>query len=162
MDIYYNSNLYASQDADRANPARLAGANQASGAVHMAVVPYALKADPGNPGEALEATGDYIRLCVLPAGAIPIPGLSFVEAADPGTTLTVDVGYGDKLDALADGIVLSSGGHVAFTSGTMPADALTPAALASDETTLVATVTGADTLTAGAKLVFHIAYKMPA
>ena len=63
---------------------------------------------------------------LLPAGAIPIPGLSFVDAEDPGTALEVDVGYASNPDALADGIALSSGGHVLFTSGTMPADALAP------------------------------------
>src|SRR5205085_1442778 len=108
----YQTTLHAAQDADRLNPARLPAPNQAGGAVQLAVVPYALDGD--------EAADDKIQLCVLPAGAIPIPGLSFVDAEDPGTTLTADIGYASDPDALADGITLSSGGQVAFTSGTMP------------------------------------------
>ena len=150
----FETTLYAAQKPDRANTVRLPAPNQAGGAVQFAVVKYELA--------ATETTADTINLCILPDGAIPIPGLSFVDCADPGTTLTMDIGYASNPDALADGIVLSAGGHVLFTSGTMPADALTPAALAAADHAIVATVMSDSTLTASADLVFHIAYKMPA
>jgi hypothetical protein len=152
----FESSIYALQKPDRVNPVRLPAPNIAGGGVQMAVVKYELA------GTEAHGTSDTINLCILPTGAIPIPGLSFVDCADPGTTLAVDIGYASNPDALADGITLSSGGHVLFTSGTMPADALTPAALASTDTTIYATVTNASTLTASADLVFHIAYKIPA
>lgn len=154
----FNTTLYAAQDRDRLNPARLPAPNQAGGGVQCAVVPYALDGD--------EAANDTINLCTLPAGAIPIPGLSFVDAEIPasgdGAALTADVGYASNPDALADGIALTSGGHVPFTSGTMPADVLAPSALGASDTTLVAKVVSATGLTEGKKLVFHIAYKIPA
>ena len=154
----FNTALYAAQDEDRVNPARLPRPNQAGGGVQMAVVPYALV--------GTEAAADKINLCVLPAGAIPIPGLSFVDCAVPasgeGAALTLDIGYASNPDALADGIALTAGGHVLLTSGTMPADALVPAGLGTSDTTLVATVASATGLTAEAKVVIHIAYKVPA
>jgi hypothetical protein len=150
----FNTTLYNVQKLDRANPARLPAANQASGAAHVAVVPYEL------PGGV--AATNTINLCVLPAGAIPIPGLSFVDAEDAGGTLTVDVGYASIPDALAAGITLTDGGHVAFTSGAMPADALAPHGIGTSDTTIVATVASAAGVPGGAKLVFHVAYKVPA
>jgi hypothetical protein len=154
----FNTTLYVAQDEDRVNPARLPAPNQAGGAVQLAVVPYALA--------GTEAAADKINLCVLPAGAIPIPGLSFVDcqetATGVGAALTVDIGYASNPDALADGIALTSGGRVTFDSATMPADALVPAGLGTSDTSLVATVASATGLTAAAKVVFHIAYKVAA
>jgi hypothetical protein len=155
-----NTTLYVAQDEDRVNPARLPAPNQAGGGVQMAVVPYVLA--------GTEATNDTINLCVLPAGAIPIPGLSFVDcsaatATGEGAAFVLDIGYASNPDALADGIALTAGGHVLVTSGTMPADALAPAKLGSGDTTLVATVASAvGTVAAAAKVVFHLAYKVPA
>jgi hypothetical protein len=150
----FESALYALQKPDRVNTVRLPNPNQAGGGVQMAVVPYALV--------ATEAANDIINLCILPAGAILLPGLSFVDCEDPGTTLTADIGYASNPDALADGITLSNGGHVLFTSGTMPSDALVPAALAAADIAIYATVATASTLTAAKKVVFNIAYKVPA
>jgi hypothetical protein len=154
----FNTTLYVAQDEDRVNPARLPAPNQAGGAVQLAVVPYALV--------GTEAAADKINLCVLPAGAIPIPGLSFVDCqattSGEGAAFTVDIGYASNPDALADGIALTSGGHVLFTGTPMPADALVPAGLGTSDTSLVATVASATGLTAAAKVVFHIAYKVAA
>jgi hypothetical protein len=78
-------------------------------------------------------------------------------------TLTFDVGYASNPDALADGIDGSTAGQINFTSGTMPDDALTPTALASTDTTIVAKVASlTGVLIADTKAVFHLAYKMPA
>lgn len=161
----FNTTLYAAQDEDRANTSVLPNPNQAGGGVHMAVVPYALTPEDEGEEGAAEAANDKINLCVLPAGAIPIPGLSFVECEVPvleAGALTVHVGYASNADALAQGIELTAGGHVSFMEGAMPADGLTPKALASGDTTLVATVASATNPKANAKLVFHIAYKVPA
>jgi hypothetical protein len=158
----FKTNLYNAQDADRANPARLPAANQASGAVHVAVVPYTTinTSNPATP--VAEQDGDTINLCVLPAGAIPIPGLSFVDLQVPGTTLTVNIGYESNSAALAQALDLSDGGHVSFTSGTMPTDALVPKAIGAGDTVIVATLASVDGLLEGKKMVFHVAYKVPA
>jgi hypothetical protein len=154
----FESTIYAAQKSDRANTSRLPAPNQAGGGVQFAVVPIAL--------DDSVLANDIIDLCILPAGAIPIPGMSSVDCeatstADP-VDLSVDVGYASNPDALADGIALGAGGSVLFTSGTMPADALVPAGLASTDTTIYATVASVDTPVDGAVIVFKIAYKMPA
>lgn len=152
----FTSDLYDLQASDRVNTSRLPAPNQAGGGVQIATVTYALA------GTESSSTPDTIKLCVLPVGAIPVPGLSWVDCEDPGTTLVLDVGYPSNPDALADGMVLSSGGHVLFTAPANPADALTPSALGSSDTVISATVASASTLTADKKLVFNIAYKLPA
>lgn len=106
-----------------------------------------------------ETTSDVINICKLPQGAVPVVSLCNVFCQDPGTTLAIDVGTSADIDELADGIALSSGGLVAFTSGTAPALALTPAAYSS-HVTVYATPTSVSTLTAGASLVFTIVYSM--
>lgn len=114
------------------------------------------------------ADADTFQICDLPPGAVPLPELSNVCcSADPGTTLVLDVGYSDTneggsttdADGLADGITLSSGGQIAFTSGTMPA-AVATTVRTTRKTRVYATVptSGASTVTAGVKLVFTIAY----
>ena len=106
------------------------------------------------------ATNDTIQVIDLPPGATVVPALSSVTcSADPGTTLTLDVGDAENGDRFADGIVLSAGGQIAFTSGTMPLDAITPAR----ETALnrvVALVASASTITDGTKLIFNLALKI--
>lgn len=114
------------------------------------------------------ADADTFQLCDLPSGAVPLPELSNVCcSADPGTTLVLDVGHTDAseggsttdADGLADGITLSSGGQVAFTSGTMPA-AVATTVRTDRKTRVYATVpsSGASSVTAGVKLIFTIAY----
>ncbi len=104
-----------------------------------------------------ETTSDIINICKLPPGSVPVVSLCNVFCEDPGTTLVIDVGTSADIDELADGITLSNGGLVAFTSGTAPALARTPAAY-SGEVTVYVTPTSVSTLTAGADLIFTIVY----
>lgn len=154
----FESALHALQKSSRVNLSRLPAPNQAGGQVHYAVVPVVL--DDGI------LANDVINLCYLPAGAIPIPGMSRVICDETATgvsaDLTLDVGFASNPDALADGLALAVGGDFLFTSGTMPANALVPAGLAAADTLIYATCVSVDTPTDGADLVFAIAYKMPA
>src|SRR5688572_15973596 len=136
------SALYKLQKTDRPKTTRLPNPNQAGGTVQLAVVPYT------TDGEELE--DDIINLCILPAGAIPIPGLSFLEQEDPSTgAVTIDVGFASDPDALADGMDCAAAGHIAFTSAAVPASGLAPAALAATDTTITATIaTAAAAITA--------------
>lgn len=154
----YESAFYATQKPTRANTSRQAAANVASGDVEVAVFQYPLSSGTE------EVANDVILLGILPVGAIVIPALSSVYCADPGTTLTLDVGFEGNPDAFADGITLSSGGRVEFTSGTAPS-ALTPEPITVGTTypdgTVYATVASASTLTDAVVLTFTIAYKRP-
>ena len=145
---------YTAQKADRANTSRLATENVASGEIEVAVIPYVLA--------GTEAANDTINLGVLPAGAIPLPQLSFITCADPGTTLTLDVGTAANADGWADGIDVKAGGNFAATSGTLPAwVAQTPlvADTGSSNAVVYATVAAADTVTADVVVYFTLAYK---
>lgn len=124
-----------------------------SGTVHNAHISYTLS---GN-----EATGDTLNIVRLPAGAIPLVADSYVLAQDPGTTLTAKVGVASDDDALAPTMTLSAGGRVEFTSASVGAYGITPTALASTDTAIVATLASVSTLTAGNKIVFYISYKLP-
>lgn len=152
----FNTDLYTAQKDARTNKARLAGSNIASGDVQFALIPYALA--------GTEAAADVINLCVLPAGAIPVPQLSHVFSADPGTTLTADVGTADDPDGWGRALTLSAGGRIEFTSGTTPAWLTTPTPLAPDSgsgnAVVYATVASANTLTAAVVLYFLLAYKL--
>lgn len=148
----YETAFYATQDPDRVNTSRLPAANIASGDIEVCQVSYALSSGTE------EIANDIINLAILPVGAILVPALCSVLCADPGTTLTLDVGYADNPDAYADGIVLSSGGRVEFTSGTAPSG-MVPEAMTTG--TLIATVASAGTLTDAVVLYFTIAYKRP-
>lgn len=154
----FETAVYAAQKPTRSNPSRLATQNSASGEVEFALIPYTLV--------GTETAADTIDLCVLPQDAIPLPQLSSVTCADPGTTLTLDIGTAANTDGWADGIVLSAGGQVAATSGTLPAwVAATP--LVADTGTfqtagsakVFATIASANTLTADVVLYFLLAYK---
>lgn len=96
---------------------------------------------------------------LLPEGAVVVPQLSSVTCSDPGTTLTLDVGYAANPDAYADGIVLSAGGQIAFTSGTKPAAVATPNRIVDEDDAIYATVASADTITNNTVLTFLIAYR---
>lgn len=78
--------------------------------------------------------------------------------------MTLDIGYASNPDGLADGISAATAAQVAFTAGTMPADALVPAPLGATDTKITATIAslGSGVVTTGGKIAFHIAYKMPA
>lgn len=151
----FTTTNYDAQAENRANPSRLASANVASGEVEFAVVEYTLA--------GTEATGDVINVCLLPAGAIPLPHLSGVLVkTDPGTALTIDLGTADNLDGLADGIDCKAVGHVAAMSGTMPAW-VTPTPIVADTNSgnaiVKATLASVDTPTADAVIYFVIAFK---
>ena len=155
----YETAVYAAQKPTRANPSRLSPQLSSSGSVEFAVIPYALK--------GTEVVGELINLCVLPAGAIPLPQLSGVSCgADPGTTLTLDIGTAADPQGWADGIILSNGGHVSATS----AGAVTwlnPTPLVADagwENSGSAVVSAkfdtVSALTAAVNLYFLLAYKL--
>lgn len=108
-----------------------------------------------------ETVADTMQLCDIPPGCILDPDKSNVVCQDPGTTLTLDIGYAANPDGMADGIVLSAGGKIEFVSTGMPADALTPFRT-TEQTRIYATVMSANTLTAGAILVFNVAYRCKA
>ena len=108
------------------------------------------------------AANDILTLIpagLLPIGAVVVPQLSSVTCSDPGTTLTLDIGDAGDTDAYADGIVLSTGGQVAFTSGTKPAAVASPIRLAAAADAIYATVMSADTVTNNTVLTFLIAYR---
>lgn len=146
-----NSVLYELQKSTRVKTSRLPAPNQAGGAVQMAVVPCVLGAG---------ALNDTINLCKLPVGAIPIPALSFVLCDDAGVTLTMDVGTAEDADMMAAGLDLATAGKKEFASTAAFPAVLTPVATASQD--IIATVASSTTPSATAKLVFHIAYKVPA
>lgn len=104
------------------------------------------------------AANDIIEIGTLPLGARVLPALcQFVCHADPGTTLTLDVGTTADPDAYADGSVLSAGGLVNFVTAAIPAGVLTPTTL--DASTLVyATVASANTITNNSKITFLLGY----
>ena len=150
----FETTQFAAQDPTRENTSRNAAANVSSGRVEYATIQYTL--------DGTEAAADVIKQCVWAPGIIPLPALSSVTCADPGTTLTLDVGSAANADGYADGITLSNGGQVAFTSGTVP-EWITPTALVADTgkgyTVIYATVASAATLTASVVLTFTLAYK---
>ena len=151
----FNSTEYTAQGESRANPSRLGDPNISSGSVEFAIVPYTLA--------GTEAATDTINLCLLPRDCIPVPALSKVVCADPGTTLTLDIGTSNDADGFADGIVLSAGGQVEFgTSSPLPAWlAQTPLVpdTGSGNAVIKATVVSAASLTASVVLYFVLAWK---
>ncbi len=157
----YETTIYGQQKPSRANPARNAPPNVASGDVQYAVIPYVLHTSP-----AL-ADADVIKLCVLPADVIPLPHLSSVVCdADPGTSITFDVGTAANDDGWADGLVLTASGKAEFCfSAVSPAPAwLAPTPLVADtgsgNAEVFATVKGAPSgVVAGMAVHFVLAYK---
>lgn len=106
----------------------------------------------------LEAANDTFNLCRLPKGAIVSRASSAVSCVDPGTTLTLDIGTSSNADVYADGIVLSSGGTIAFGSAVAgTAGDLAPSAT-TDNTTVIVTIASANTVTTSTVLYFTVAY----
>jgi len=94
----------------------------------------------------------------LPAGARVLPQLSkFTCHADPGTTLTIDIGDAGDPDRYCDGAVLSSGGEVAFCSAAIPNAVSTPLRFET-ATEILGTIKTANTLTDAVKVDILIAY----
>lgn len=154
----FDTGTYDNQEYARTNPTRLQAGNVVSSDVVYTRIPYTLA--------GTEAAADTINLCLLPAGAIPLPELSSVVlSGDPGTTLTLDIGTSANPDGWADGMVLSAGGQVLATAPVVPAY-MVATELAEDTATpgnvkVYATVASADTLTASTILYFILAYKLP-
>jgi len=145
----FKTTHYAQQETAAGNMAKQVTAT--SGTLEYRAVTYALA--------GTEQANDLIYIGKLPVGAKVVPTLCSVVCADPGTTLTLDIGTAEDTDLLADGIVLSAGGRVEFTSGTMPAGALALTKLASED--VYATVASAAALTATAKVVFNLVWTTP-
>lgn len=122
-----------------------------AGKVRYAAITYALT--------GTEAASDIINLVQLKEGAVVIPSLSRVVCEDPGTALTIDIGFASNDDALSDGLVLTTPHDLAFTAGgTAVAAQYVPAPLAYADRVIFATVRTATVLTAGAKLLFLVAF----
>jgi hypothetical protein len=154
----FNSALFSAQDETRVATGRLAEPNLASGTVEFAIVPYTLA------GTEDEATPDIIKLCLLPAGAIPIPELSAVICeTDPGTALTLDVGTAADPDGWLRGLAFTVAARLGAMDGTLPAWLTTKTPIVADtgsgNAVVYATVALGTALTAGTKLQFVLAWK---
>jgi hypothetical protein len=107
-----------------------------------------------------QVAADTIQLFDLPPGCVIIPQLSSVTCADPGTTLTLDIGDALDTDRYADGIVMSAGGLVNFAS-TLPVPAgITTPYLPTATSRVIATVATLASPTAGVVLNFLVAYRI--
>ena len=148
----FDSNLVTTSEA-RLVSAGLRDGDDANGKLTVATAEVTLTGST--------ATNDILNIIptkYLPIDACVVPQLCSVTCSDPGTTLTLDVGHTGNADAYADGIALSSGGTIAFCSGTKPSSVETP--VRTDDTgAIFATVMSADTITNGTVLTFLIAYR---
>ena len=108
---------------------------------------------------AATAASDVFQLFDLPAQAVVVPQLCSVTCADPGTTLTLDVGDATVPKRYADGLDVKAGGTFGFASGTIPAGIATPYQPTAPSR-IIATATAAGTVTAGVAVVFVIAYRI--
>ena len=149
----YDSTQEGQQPALVTNPALFEARPAACAPLFHAFITYPLSSGTE------ELANDTIDLIDLPVGATLVPHLCSVYSADPGTTLTIDVGYAANPDAYADGIVLSAGGLVNFTSATAPSGALALEPMTTSQ--LYATVASAGTLTDAVVLTFCIVYRLP-
>ena len=124
-----------------------------AGVTRTAVIPYTLV--------GTEAANDIINLVRLKAGAVVLPSECRIVCEDPGTALTIDVGFASNDDALCDGAALTTAHDVTFTTAasvTAVAQQYVPAPLATGDEVIFATVRTATSLTAGAKLLITIAF----
>tara|TARA_R110000796_G_scaffold252537_2_gene387467 strand:+ start:10896 stop:11354 length:459 start_codon:yes stop_codon:yes gene_type:complete len=107
-----------------------------------------------------ESVADIIDIVKLPEGSTVIPHLSYVVLENPGTSLTLDIGDDDATTAVdpdryADALDVAAGGAISFGVTGVAADA--PYTLQA-QSTIQATVMVESTLTAGALVVFYVAY----
>jgi hypothetical protein len=154
----FNSTKYTKQvgSAGTSPGAGYPLAQDTEGSLRYAAIPYVLV--------GTEAANDIINLVKLPKGVVVHPAASRIVCEDPGTALTIDIGFASNDDALCDGAALTTAHDVTFTgaaSVTAVAAQYTPAALAAGDETIFATVKTATSLTAGARLLFLIAYTKP-
>lgn len=112
------------------------------------------------------ASGDNINVAVLPVGAIPLPELWRVnnEASLGGSVVAIPT-IGDASDA--DRYSATS---ISLNSSTAGSQAVTPAvatsvlpryAVTADTRTVVAAITRTNAVTAGKKISFLLAFRMP-
>lgn len=112
------------------------------------------------------ASGDNINVAVLPVGAIPLPELWRVnnEASMGGSVIAIptigDAGDADRYSATSISINSSTAGSQAVTPNigvsVLPRYVVTEATQ-----TVVAAITRTNALTAGKKISFLLAYRMP-
>jgi hypothetical protein len=112
------------------------------------------------------ASGDSINVAVLPVGAIPLPELWRVnnEASMGGSVIAIptigDDGDADRYSATSISINSSTAGTAAVTPNigfsVLPRYTVTEATR-----TVVAAITRTNALTAGKKISFLLAYRMP-
>lgn len=148
----FNTTAYGKQIGAGASPI-YPEAKLTSGKLRYAAIEYALA--------GTEIANDIINLIRLKAGAVVVPQLSRITCQDPGTALTLDIGFASNDDALCDGAALTTAHDVSFTgapSVTAVAAQYNPAPLAVGDELIFATVKTATTLTAGAKLCILLAY----
>lgn len=159
MPTTFTTAHYDLQKSTRTNPSRNATAGIAGGEIKYAIVPYTLTSGTD------EAADDIIQLCKLPAGATPVPLLSFAYCdADPGTALTVDVGTAANTDGWGDGIAMTAAGIIEFCAAAHTAPAwLVPTPLVADtgtgEAIVYATVVTSTSPVAGVNVYFVLAYR---
>ena len=112
------------------------------------------------------ATGDSINVAVLPVGAIPLPELWRVnnEASMGGSVIAIptigDAGDADRYSATSISINSSTAGSAAVTPN-IGVSVLPRYVVTEDTRTVVAAITRTNALTAGKKLSFLLAYRMP-
>ncbi len=154
-----NSDHYNLQKPDRSRTSLQAPPNVSDGEVIYARIPVSFA--------GTESAADTVNLCQLPVGAIPIPALSSVSVlADPGTTLTVDIGNAADPDGWCDGANVAAVGLVNCLAPAIPAYESTVTTLAADSgaddglTTIYATWATVGSNSA-ATFIFNLAYKLP-
>lgn len=107
---------------------------------------------------ASEVADEVLTLGTLPTGATIIPQLSYVtRRTDPGTALTIDIGYTTDADYFADGVVCDAAGTSVFTTPAVPGQVSAPVTFTAP-TQILVTFKTCTTLTAGAVLEFLVAF----
>jgi hypothetical protein len=112
------------------------------------------------------ATGDNINVAVLPVGAIPLPELWRVnnEASMGGSVIAIptigDAGDADRYSATSISINSSTAGSAAVTPN-IGVSVLPRYVVTEDTRTVVAAITRTNALTAGKKISFLLAFRMP-
>ena len=112
------------------------------------------------------ASGDNINVAVLPVGAIPLPELWRVnnEASMGGSVIAIptigDAGDADRYSATSISINSSTAGTAAVTPN-IGVSVLPRYTVTEDTRTVVAAITRTNALTAGKKISFLLAYRMP-
>jgi len=96
----FDTAVYTAQKSDRTNTSRNAAQNLVSNDVQFATV--VITTTTGYAGD------DIIRLCVLPAGVIPVPELSFVTTDIAVDNMVLDIGTAANTDGWADGVTLGA------------------------------------------------------